>query len=202
MPLIHFAFGGHYRSGDYDGQLSAFLEHILLPRKLRAFSCPEFQPIINNPDARVADPNSARPTGDGGVTFDNYVPAPPVHLLQQNVWMISFVDIPFKRLRRWEPSQHYGKLGIAFTDDFRHRNHVKRVAYYQYPNLAKDPLVIELNRGITTQNTADRKRLWEAVVRRQNLLNLELPELRDTLAHQCWYVIHLLLIVMHSSPHG
>lgn len=164
MPLIHLAFGSHHRAGEIDQQVRAFVEHILLPRKLRSFVCPEFMPIINNPNALVANPNSARAIGDSGITFDEWVPAPPIGLLPNDVWMVSFVNIPFNKLRDWKPSRHYGRLGLAFRDEFRRRNQVRRVNYYQYPDLAKDPLVIALNRAISANNAGERERLSKLVV--------------------------------------
>lgn len=162
MPTIHFAFGGLHRSGDSTTQLEEFKTHILIPKTLRAFVCPEFHPIINNPGAMVADPDSARATGGGAVTFDRWVPVPPVGLLPVDVWMISFVTIPFSKLRKWPGRDHYGSLGLAFTDDFVRRVGIRRVHYYQYPNLARDPLVIQLNQ--TPHGTASHERLATEVI--------------------------------------
>lgn len=41
MPLIHFAFGKLFRSGDEQDQLDSFIEHILLPKTLMASECKE-----------------------------------------------------------------------------------------------------------------------------------------------------------------
>ena len=77
--------------------------------------------------------------------------------------MISFVNIPLKKLRRWPGLDHYGRLGIAFTDDFTRRVGIRRVHYYQYPNLARDPLVIRLNQ--TPHGTAEHELLASEVVK-------------------------------------
>jgi hypothetical protein len=167
MPLCHFAFGSLHRAGKLVEQTDSFLEHILLPKKLHSFVCPEFMPIINSPNALVANPDSARAIEGGGVTFDEWVPAPTVGLLPNDVWMISFVDVPLRKLRQWRPSEHYGKLGIAFTDKFRQRTGAQRVTYYEYPNLARDPFVIELNQAILKNDVKERERLAKMVVERR-----------------------------------
>ena len=77
--------------------------------------------------------------------------------------MISFVDIPLNKLRRWSPSGHYGCLGIAFTDAFSRRVGIRRVSYYQYPDLARDPLVRRLNRELATA-LAEREYLYREIV--------------------------------------
>lgn len=181
MPLCHFAFGSLHRAGNHTEQTASFLEHILLPKTLRSFVCPEFMPIINNPNSLVANPDSARAIDGGGVTFGEWVPAPPVGLLPNDVWMISFVDRPLRKLRSWAPSKHYGKLGIAFTDKFRQRTSAQRVAYYQYPNLARDPLVIELNRAISKNDAKERERLARLVVERRKPAKLW-PEINGLFA--------------------
>lgn len=122
MPLIHFAFGGHHRAGEHEEQLRAFTEHILLPKRLRSFACPEFLPILNSPTAKWGKPSSAVTLDDGSVTFTEWIPSPPVGLLPNDVFMISFVNTSLRKLRNWKPAEHYGKLGIAFTDDFKRRN--------------------------------------------------------------------------------
>jgi hypothetical protein len=164
MALCHFAFGSLHRAGKLDRQVDSFLEKILIPKKLRSFVCPEFLPVINNPNTLWAKPDSATAIQGNGVTFDEWVPAPPVALLPNDVWMISFVDVPLRKLHSWKPSGHYGRLGVAFTDKFRQRVGVRRVGYYQYPNLLKDPLVISLNRAISDNNVTERDRLSRQVV--------------------------------------
>jgi len=177
MPLCHFAFGSLHRAGKHDEQTEAFLSNILLPKRLRSFVCPEFMPVLNNPKALTADPDSARVIEGGGVTFDKWVPSPPVGLLPNDVWMISFVDVPLKKLRHWAPAEQYGKLGVAFTDKFRARTHAQRVAYYdQYANLARDPMVLRLHRAIQTQDKAEMERLRHLVVERRKPARLW-PEL-------------------------
>jgi hypothetical protein len=121
------------------------------------------------------DPDLAKVMEDGGVTLTKWVPAPPVALLPVDVWMISFVHIPFNKLKSWSGSAHYGCLGIAFTASFERRVGIKRVHYYQYPTLEKDPAVIAYNNAVSAkdpniQNIADglsgyRKpaRLWPEI---------------------------------------
>lgn len=153
MPLCHFAFGSLHRANNLKAQVDAFIENILIPKQLKAFSCPEFLPIINRPGAMLGVPDSAVVTEDGAMTFTSWVKSPPVGLLPCDVWMISFVDVPFKKLAKWVPSTHYGKLGIAFTDAFRRRNQIKNVRYYQLRGLEKDPLVARYNRAIVREVT-------------------------------------------------
>lgn len=168
MPICHFAVGSLHRAGKHYEQAEAFLSNILLPKKLRSFMCPEFMPILNNPNALTADPDSARVVVGGGVTFDRWVPSPPVSLLPNDVWMICFVDIPLKKLRHWTPANHYGRLGVAFTDKFRVRADVQRVTYYdQYANLARDSLVLRLHRAIQIQDRQEMERLRRLVVERR-----------------------------------
>lgn len=182
MPLCHFAFGSLHRAGKYEEQIKEFLNNILLPKRLRSFVCPEFMPVLNSPDALMGDPDSARVVEGGCVTFDRWVPSPPVGLLPNDVWMISFVDVPLKKLRRWEPAEHYGKLGIAFTDKFRARTHALRVTYYnQYDNLALDPMVLQLDKAIQAQDKAEMERLQHLVVERRKPARLW-PELNGLFA--------------------
>ena len=165
MPLLHFAFGGHHRSGNHDKQIEEFVQHILRPRKLRAFICPEFMPLLNNPNALVGAKSSARPDGNYLITFDEFVPAPPVSLLPCDVWMVSFVNIALSKLSGWAPSGHYGHLGIAFKNDFQRKYKVRPVSYYQYPCWDKDPLVIAFNQVVMGNNEAEKERLFNDLVR-------------------------------------
>ncbi len=162
MPTMHFAFGGLHRKGDLSAQVEAFKTHILSPKTLRAFICPEFHPIITSPHALVAHPDATRAIGGGGVALGGFVPAPPVMLLPIDVWMISFVTIQFTKLNRWPGLSHYGRLGLAFTDDFVRRQGIRRVHYYQYPNLARDPLVIKLNQ--TPHGSVEHDKLASEVI--------------------------------------
>lgn len=179
MPLCHFAFGSLHRAGKHDEQINEFLNNVLLPKRLRSFVCPEFMPVLNSQNALMGDPGSARIVEGCGVTFDKWVPSPPVSLLPSDVWMISFVDVSLKKLRRWEPAEHYGKLGIAFTDKFRARTHALRVTYYdQYANLARDQMVLQLHRAIQAQDKAEMERLQHLVVERRKPARLW-PELNS-----------------------
>lgn len=179
MPLCHFAFGSLHRAGKRDEQINEFLSNVLLPKRLRSFVCPEFMPVLNSQNALMGDPDSARIVEGYGVSFDKWVPSPPVSLLPNDVWMISFVDVSLKKLRSWEPAEHYGKLGIAFTNKFRERTHALRVTYYdQYANLARDPMVIQLHRAIQAQDKAEIERLQHLVVERRKPARLW-PELNS-----------------------
>jgi hypothetical protein len=181
MPLCHFAFGGLHREGKLQDQLDSFLNHILYPKKLQAFECPEFMPLINSPNTLFADPNSAV-ISDGGLVLQNWVPSPPVSLMPSEVFMISFVDVPLKKLRHWSPSSHYGRLGLAFTDGFRSRQKVKSVAYYpDFIGLAKDPKVISLNKAIAEQDAELIECLRSEVVERRKPAKLW-PELNNLFA--------------------
>lgn len=164
MPLCHFAFGSLYREGRLVEQVDDFLRNILLPKRLRSFVCPEFMPVINSSAGLTGDPNAACLV-DGRLTFNRWVASPSVSLLPNDVWMISFVDIPLRKLRLWTPASHYGKLGVAFTDEFRIRADVKRVVYYdQYSGLAKDAMVLALHKAIQKQDKLEIEKLYRAVV--------------------------------------
>lgn len=181
MPLCHFAFGRLHREGKLQEQLDCFLNHILYPKKLQAFECPEFMPLINSPNAIFADPNSAA-ISDGGLVFQNWVSSPPVSLMPNEVYMISFVDVPLKKLRHWSPSGHYGRLGLAFTDRFRSRKKVKSVAYYpDFMGLAKDPKVISLNKALAEQDVQLIDHLRSEVIERRKPAKLW-PELNNLFA--------------------
>jgi hypothetical protein len=164
MPLMHFAFGSLHREGKIKEQLEQFVEKILLPKTLRSFICPEFVPIINSPNAKWGDPDSAFQTEDGGVSFSKWVKSPPVGLLPCDVPMISFVDIPYKKMKTWEPSEHYGKLGLSFKNGFKISNNVKKVSYYALPALEKDPLVVKLNKAINESDENTKNDLWKQVL--------------------------------------
>jgi len=164
MPVMHFAFGGLHRAGKNQEQLDMFFEHILRPKQLKSFICPEFVPLLNSPNAKIADPDSAYATSDGGVSFSKWVPSPPVSLLPNDIPMISFVDIPFNKLGTWSPADHYGKLGIAFTNLFKSNNSIQRVYYYALPQLEKDELVIKLDRAIKEQNNELKESLWRKIL--------------------------------------
>lgn len=165
MPLIHFGFGHYHRSSQHQEQVEAFLDYILIPKKLRASVCPEFMPIINKKGAMWGNPNSAEVVDGNGIKFNKWVSSPPVGLLPADVPMVSFVDLPINKLRNWVPSEHYGKLGVAFTNQFRSRYKIKKVYYYNYPELENDPMVIQLNRAISKGDEMERERLSKEVVR-------------------------------------
>lgn len=153
MPLMHFGFGGLHREGKLREQTDSFIDHILIPKQLKSFICPEFLPIMNSPTALMADPDSVVTNNDGSISFEKYVKSPPVALLPNDIPMICFVDIPFKKLKSWHPTEHYGKLGISFTDSFRKRLNVTKVFYYKLPNLEKDNLVIECNKAMNSNDS-------------------------------------------------
>lgn len=151
MPLCHFAYGRLHREGNFSKQVDEFIDNILLPKKLKSFSCVEFMPILESTSGCTGDTNSVRVV-DGGITFDKWEQTLLVGLLPNEVYMVSFVDIALKKLRTWAPSKHYGKLGLVFTDKFRIRKNVCRVYYYpHYISLARDPKVILLDAAIKRQ---------------------------------------------------
>lgn len=154
MALLHFAFGGLHRQGDFPAQIASTCEHILGPRRLRAGLCPEFLPIRTEPGARWAVPASLR-IEDAGVTFDEWVDAPPVALLPCDAWMVSFADLPLRKLRNWSPARHYGRLAIVFTDAFRKRGGARQVHYYSLRDLLQDPLVRRYHAAIAAQEPLD-----------------------------------------------
>lgn len=159
MPLCHFAFGSLHRAGNLEEQTDSFVNKILLPRVLKAFSCPEFLPIINNPTARWAIPDSVRQEEGGAIEFERWVQSPPVSLLPCDVWMISFCDIPLNKLRTWSPSSHYGKLGIVFTNEFKARHRIKSVQYYELLGLKNDRVARAFNDAVNQYNNEERERL-------------------------------------------
>jgi hypothetical protein len=181
MPLIHFAFGGLWREGKIQEQVDAFVECILATKSLKAFICPEYLPIINSGKGLVGDPDSMKVMEGGGVTWGRWVKPPPVMLLPCEVCMVSFVDVPFAKLRKWAPAEHYGRVGIAFSDDFRRRLHVQRVTYYQYPDLARDPFVKRYNQATAEKNETLRTQLSQVLLHHRKPATLW-PELNGLFA--------------------
>lgn len=165
MALIHFAFGSHHREGNLKGQCESFIEHILIPKQLRASGCVEFKPILSNQsNSMLGLPSSAKLLADNSLVFNTYVKLPPVLLLPIDIMMISFVNINFNKLGDWGPSEHYGKLGLVFTDKFLSKNKIKKVSYYDFLKLPQDDFVISLDKAIKTSNIKEQNRLTEIVV--------------------------------------
>jgi len=148
MPLIHFTFGSYYRDKKYKEQTDMFLNYILLKKTLKSFTCPEFIPLISEKNSMYVPLDQwVINKQDNTITINpqKAIAPPPVDLMPFPVHMISFVNISFKKLKLWKPSEHYGKLGIAFTNDFKIRNYAKQVSYYDLLGLEKDYLVKKLN---------------------------------------------------------
>jgi hypothetical protein len=183
MPLCHFVFGSLYREGRPAEQAKEFIDKILLPRSLKAFPCPEFLPMINNPGAIMAVPKSAVELEKGGVSLTRWAQSPPVFLLPSDVWMISFCDVPLKKLYQWGPSNHYGQLGIAFTNDFKRRHGIRNVQYYKLQGLEKDKLVKEFNAAVSRSDDIERKKLSRTLLgfRKPDVLWQEFKELFGSL---------------------
>lgn len=179
MSLCHFVFGSLYREDRLEEQAEEFIEKILLPRSLKASPCPEFLPIVNNPGAKWAVPKSAVQLEGGGVSFGRWVQSPPVALLPRDVWMISFCDVPLKKLHQWGPSNHYGQLGIVFTNDFKRRHGIRNVQYYKLRGLEKDRLVKEYNAAVSRSDAVERESLSKTLLgfRKPEVLWREFEEL-------------------------
>lgn len=152
MALVHFCFGSHSRNGEIDKQVVDTCTYILGPKRLKASPCPEFLPTINNPNAFYALPNSARMSANGSVTLNEWISSPPVSLLPIDVNMICFANLAHNQIKNWSCKAHYGSLAIAFTDEFRARVRAKKVCYYNWLDLPKDPKVIAYTRSVKTQN--------------------------------------------------
>lgn len=181
MPLCHFAFGRLHREGYFSKQVDEFFEKILLPKKLKASPCIEFMPVLHSTSAYTGDPNSLRVV-DGGITFDKWELALPVGLLPNDVHMVSFVDIALKKLRTWAPSEHYGKLGLVFTDNFKAQRNVFRVYYYpDFISLAHDPKVIQLDAAIKRQDHLVIEELARDIIHRRKPAKLW-PEINNVFA--------------------
>ncbi|MBP9100816.1 MAG: hypothetical protein KBF68_05445 [Nitrosomonas sp.] len=181
MPLCHFAFGGLHREGNFSKQVDEFFEKILLPKQLKASPCIEFMPVLQSTSSYTGDPNSVRVI-DGGITFDRWERTLPVGLLPNDVHMVSFVDIPLSKLRTWAPSEHYGKLGVVFTDKFRKNKNVYRVYYYpDFISLAHDPKVIRLDASIKRQDHRAIEELSRDVIQKRKPAKLW-PEINNAFA--------------------
>lgn len=148
MALVHFAFGAYAREGKIDRQVEMTCEHILGKRTLKGAKCPEFLPILTNKGAVMGAPKSFSALGNGGVSPMQWVPSPPVMLMPDDAWMISFTDLPVKKLPNWPCIEYYGELAIIFSNEFRKRVGARRVEYYELSRLPYDKLVIKLNDSI------------------------------------------------------
>ena len=77
----------------------------------------EIKDIMRNSDIKTiileAVPSSRKFYNNQGFKID------PARRDPDNVPMISFVDIAFKKLKHWSPHEHYGRLGLDFTNNFR-----------------------------------------------------------------------------------
>jgi hypothetical protein len=155
MALLHFAFGGLAREEKIADQVTQTCNLILGPRKLRGGECPEFLPVLNNPGAKWGVPQSAKVLPNGGVTFTEYVPAQPVGLLPCDTWMLCFTGLPLNKLASWPCQAHYGQLAIAFSKEFKNRNGIRNVQYYELDRLAKDPKVIAYNEAAGTEKVQE-----------------------------------------------
>lgn len=148
MPLLHFAYGSLARKGQIDEQVLETCKTILEPRCLKAFSCPEFLPIVNNPGSLWGLPASAQSIGSAGVGISKFVKSPSIGLIPTEVNMICFANFPFKKMAAWQCVEHYGQLAIAFTDQFRNRIGAKCVVYYDLLGLPNDPKVIAYKKSL------------------------------------------------------
>ena len=164
MPNIHFVFGSDYRSGKLARQVENFIELILKTRQLKASICPEFLPLPGCRGGKLLAPNPESVTEDGAVFFKEVGETAPVILLKEDVWLLSFVCIPFKKLSHWAPSDHYGKLGIAFSDRFSRRAQIRHVSYYELHGLERDPLVVKHNQARFNNDGATTQRLHDQLV--------------------------------------
>ncbi len=164
MPNIHFVFGSNHRNDKLARQVENFIELILKPRQLKASICPEFLPIPGRRGGKLLAPDPESVTEDGAVFFKEVGETAPVILLREDVWLLSFVCIPFKKLSHWAPSDHYGKLGIAFTDRFSRRTQIQHVGYYELHGLERDPLVVKHNQARSNKDESTTQRLHDQLL--------------------------------------
>jgi hypothetical protein len=152
MALVHFCFGSDSRDGDIDKQVEKACALILGPKRLKASSCPEFLPTTNNSGALFARPSSAKLQADVSIVLDDWTSSPPVTLLPMGVHMICFANLSLNQIKNWNCKEHYGRLAIAFTDQFRARVGAKNVCYYNWLDLPHDPKVVAYTQSVRAQN--------------------------------------------------
>lgn len=169
---IHFAFGQLGKRGLIEQQCSQFIELILSHKRLMISKCTEFLPFLPRPNGVQFDKDGTPFIGheidlrkgevcisdDGAaLSFDfsnmgifkkeqhiNYAP--------EDVLMISFIDIPFNKLRRSNHWREYGKLGIVFTDEFYKRTKLRHVFYYTENDVLRDKVIKRWNDGMRDKN--------------------------------------------------
>ncbi|RDK04607.1 hypothetical protein DLM46_01685 [Paraburkholderia lacunae] len=145
---IHFAFGSDAKTGNINSQAEKTLEYILIPKRLRGSTCEEFIPAFPNPNSLWGDIGNSKIGSGNGIVIENWKRPPPVSFLPNQVCMFCMTDIPFRKLASSPHSGEYGKLGIAFTNQFIKRMAARPVLYYEIDDLKTDPLVLQYHEAL------------------------------------------------------
>jgi len=169
-----------------------FIANILDPMELRASQCPEFIPVLQPIGVTLLRPSTAA-TQANSTTLALVPQNVPVIMLREDVWMISFVNIALNKLSNWKPIDHYGRLGLAFTDQFRERVRARLVNYYEYDSLNNDPLTL------THEDVTFLRRHEDPLVRERHLYFRKpakmTPQFREA-------TIHVRIKMENGVPHA
>lgn len=147
---IHFAFGGLGKAGMPVEQIDQFINNILTKKQLKYSICEEFIPIPKKSDMGNINLDINKGELNNGhftVFTDDIIESPKIHYLPVDVSMVCFIEIAYKKLALSLHHQEYGKLGIAFTQEFYDRNDLQRVSYYSEKMILKDPLIKKYEEG-------------------------------------------------------
>ena len=148
---IHFALGDD--KDDVVKQSNKVISLILDPKRLKATNCPEFLPVFTDKNDSGFDIDIEQTASlnkpmlsDGDMLVQSSRSDIPIIYLPEMVHMICFISIPFKKISKSSHTQHYGRLGLVFTDDFIKRINAKKVVYYTESNIKNDNLIADFNR--------------------------------------------------------
>ena len=145
---IHFAFGRLGKKELLDEQSDNIIEKILKKKRLKITQCKEFIPILPSGSSRQLDLTKAELTDNVlQISTEHTIESPGITYLPEDVRMICFINISFKKLKNSPHSKEYGKFGICFTKEFYKRNNVKKVNYYTEDSVLKDPMIKRFNEG-------------------------------------------------------
>lgn len=156
--FIHFTF--YQYKDDINTQCKYFIDYILSYKRLKVSKCMEFIPVFSqpNPNNFQIDINHTKKLNekriDNGDSLKIVTPFTSNSLftyLPEEVNMICFIKIPFNKLKSSDHHITYGKLGIAFSDNFLGKLGLKKVLYYDEHDLLKDKLIKEFNRHNYTE---------------------------------------------------
>lgn len=155
---IHFAFGSDKHNLHI--QADKFISNILEPKRLLVSKCEEFipvLPIIGSQRVNLNDQSAKLYKDDKYCEVRIKIPmnyhraklatvsGSDILYIPETVPMVCFIKIQLSKLKCSPHSSEYGKLGIAFTNDFIKKLGVKPVQYYDEQSVYRDPLIKKWN---------------------------------------------------------